>query len=166
MNKLVTILLLVFASTTFAQNNDWEDPTVIAKNKMPARATSYSFTSDRDALNGDRELSQMISLNGTWKFNYSESAESRPKNFYKEDVSSWNNIEVPSCWEMKGYGVPIYKNVGYNFKPTPPFIPRDNQIGSYVKTFNVPENWKDQRIILHFGGVSSAMYVWVNNKKV
>jgi len=166
MNKLITLILILFTSLVFAQNRDWEDPTVIAKNKMPARATSYSFESSNDALNGDREKSRMVSLNGTWKFNWSAKPEDRPMDFYKTDVSSWDDIEVPSCWEMKGYSVPIYKNIGYNFKPNPPFIPRDNEVGSYAKTFTVPEDWKNKRIILHFGGVSSAMYVWVNGKKV
>ncbi|WP_297090600.1 glycoside hydrolase family 2 TIM barrel-domain containing protein [uncultured Draconibacterium sp.] len=166
MNKLLTMLLAMAVFASQAQNKDWEDPTVIAKNKMPARATSYSFSSSDDALNGDRENSQMISLNGTWKFNFSESEHDRPKEFYKEDVSSWDDIEVPSCWEMKGYNYPIYKNSGFNFQPDPPFVPRDNQVGSYVRTFSIPEDWNDQRIILHFGGVASAMYVWVNEKMV
>jgi len=166
MNKLIILIFILITSSLFAQNNDWEDPAVIAKNKLPGRATSYSFKTADDALNGNRENSRMISLNGTWKFNYSEKPEDRPKDFYKSDVSGWDNIEVPSCWELKGYGVPIYKNVGYNFRPNPPFIPRDNQVGSYVKTFTIPEDWNDQRIILHFGGVSSAMYVWVNEKIV
>lgn len=166
MRKLITILLIAIAPVVFAQNNKWEDPTVIAKNKLPGRATSYSFKNTKDALDGDRENSRMISLNGTWKFNYVEHEDERPKNFYKEDVSGWDDIEVPSCWEMKGYGVPIYKNVGFNFKPNPPFITRDNQVGSYARTFTIPEDWKNQRIILHFGGVSSAMDLWVNGEKV
>ncbi len=166
MNKLITLILILFTSTLFAQNKDWEDPTFIAKNKMPARATSYSFKTADDALAGDRDNSRMLSLNGNWKFNFSAKPEDRPADFYKTDVSGWDDIEVPSCWEMKGYGVPIYKNVGYNFRPNPPFITRDNEVGSYVKTFTVPEDWNNQRLILHFGGVSSAMYVWVNGKKV
>lgn len=166
MKKALLFLCLLIGLQAIAQNKDWENPGVIAWNKMPARATSYSFNSVKDALQGDRENSRMLSLNGSWKFNYAGSADKRPEDFYKSDVSAWDDIEVPSCWEMKGYGTPIYKNVGYNFKMDPPFITRDNPVGSYVKTFTVPKEWKDQRIILHFGGVSSAMYVWVNGKKV
>ncbi|MDB4581590.1 DUF4981 domain-containing protein [Draconibacterium sp.] len=209
MNKLVLLILILFTSSVIAQNNEWEDPTFIAKNKMPARATSYSFKTADDALKGDRESSRMISLNGTWKFNFVNKLEDRPLDFYKADVSDWDDIEVPSNWEMQGYGTPIYRNSGYPFGPQlsleemedpiawyiehydvpeglpreeifrrfyadvivknipqPPFIARDNPVGSYAKTFIVPEDWNNQRIILHFGGVSSAMYVYVNGKKV
>ncbi len=209
MNKLFFLFLILCTSVAFAQNNEWEDPTVIAKNKMPGRATSYSFTNEADALAGNRETSRMISLNGTWKFNFVKREQDRPLDFYAQDVSGWDDIEVPSNWEMEGYGIPIYRNSGYpfgkefsledvenpmewykaNYKvpeglapdelyrafimdvlyplmPNPPTIPIDNPVGSYVRKFTVPENWKDQRIILHFGGVSSAMYVWVNGKKV
>ncbi len=166
MKKVNLLFLILLTSTLFAQNKDWEDPTYIARNKLPARATSYSFKSDKDALDGNRENSRMISLNGTWKFNYVGNSADRPVDFYKSDVSDWDEIEVPSCWEIKGYGDPIYKNIGYNFTPNPPYIPRDNPVGSYVKTFEIPEEWNDQKIILHFGGVSSAMYVWVNEQKV
>lgn len=165
--KIISLLLMVFSTYgLWAQHHDWEDPTMIAQNKLPARATSYSFSNEDDALSGDREKSAIISLDGTWKFHYSEGVENRPVNFFRQDVSSWDDIDVPSCWEMRGYGVPIYKNSGYNFTPNPPFVTRKNQIGSYVRTFRVPEDWGDKRIILHFGGVSSAMYVWVNGEKV
>lgn len=192
-----------------AQNNEWEDPSVIGKNKLPAHATSYSFATKDAALQGDRENARMISLNGTWKFNFVEKSEDRPLDFYKADVSHWDNIEVPSNWEMKGYGTPIYRNSGYPFgkefsledienpmvwykehykvpeglsqdelykgfiadvlyplMPNPPTIPIANPVGSYVRDFTISEEWKNQRIILHFGGVSSAMYVWVNGEKV
>ncbi|MBN1987223.1 MAG: DUF4981 domain-containing protein, partial [Prolixibacteraceae bacterium] len=208
MNKLYSLLFVLFVSTAYAQNPEWEDPGVIAKNKMPGRATSYSFTSENDALEGDREDSRMLSLNGTWKFHFAEKEEERPLNFFREDVSGWDDIEVPSNWEMHGYGTPIYRNSGYPFGPAfsleemenplewytenydvpeglsrqelyrnfmadvvypslpnPPFIARDNPVGSYVKKFTVPEEWENQRIILHFGGVSSAMYVWVNGRQ-
>lgn len=166
MNKLLTLFFLLFVGSLFAQNNDWENPTVIAKNKLPGRATSYSYKTMDDAFAGNREDSRMISLDGTWKFNFVPKSEDRPLDFYKKDVSGWDNIEVPSCWEMKGYGTPIYTNVTYPFKPNPPFIERENPVGSYVKTFEVPEDWNNQQIILHFAGVSSAMYVWVNGKEV
>ena len=202
-------MLSLCATTLFAQNKIWEDPTYIAKNKLPGRATSYSYKSADDALSGDRETSRMISLNGTWKFNFVEKEEDRPLDFYKQDVSGWDDIEVPSNWEMEGYGTPIYVNSGYPFRPQlpaevqkdpiawykanynvpeglsteeiyrkfyaevaskivpqPPFITRDNPVGSYVRTFTIPEDWSNKKIILHFGGVSSAMFVYVNEQKV
>jgi len=209
MKNFITIILIALAFVVHAQNPEWEDPTIIAKNKLPARATSYSFTSEKDALRGNRDEARIISLNGTWKFNFVEKSEDRPLDFYKKDVSGWDDIEVPSNWEMEGYGTPIYRNSGYpfgkqfsledvedpivwykkNYKvpeglskdelykgfiadvlyplmPNPPTIPIDNPVGSYVRKFTIPGTWKNQRIILHFGGVSSAMYVWVNGKQV
>ena len=209
MKKLLILVLSLCATTLFAQNKIWEDPTYIAKNKLPGRATSYSYKSADDALSGDRETSRMISLNGTWKFNFVEKEEDRPLDFYKQDVSGWDDIEVPSNWEMEGYGTPIYVNSGYPFRPqlpaevqkdpiawykanynvpeglsteeiyrkfyaevaskvvpNPPFITRDNPVGSYVRTFTIPEDWNDKKIVLHFGGVSSAMFVYVNEQKV
>ena len=209
MNKLIILVLCLFASTLFAQNNIWEDPAYIAKNKLPGRATSYSYKSADDALKSDRETSRMISLNGPWKFNFVEKSEDRPLDFYKQDVSGWDDIEVPSNWEMEGYGTPIYVNAGYPFRPQlpaeaqedpiawykknydvpeglsteelyrrfytevasklvpePPFITRDNPVGSYVRSFTIPEDWNDKKIVLHFGGVSSAMFVYVNEQKV
>lgn len=178
MNKIFPFLFFLLSSSVLiAQTNDWEDPTFIARNKLPARATSYSFTSMEKALEGDRDQSRVLSLNGIWKFNYVASSEDRPLDFYQTDRSEWDDIEVPSNWEMKGYGIPIYRNTGYTFGakdpekeeryflPEPPRIQRDNPVGSYLKTFSLPEAWNDHRIILHFGGVSSAMYVWVNGQK-
>ena len=209
MKKLFILVLSLCATTLFAQNNSWEDPAYIAKNKLPGRATSYSYKSADDALNCDRETSRMISLNGIWKFNFVEKEEDRPLDFYKQDVSDWDDIEVPSNWEMKGYGTPIYVNAGYPFRPElpaeaqkdpitwykknydvpeglsteelyrrfyadvaskivpePPFITRDNPVGSYVRSFTIPEDWNNKKIVLHFGGVSSAMFVYVNEQKV
>ena len=148
---------------------DWENPLVTGINKLPARATSFSYNQLSDALKQNRDYSDnVISLNGKWSFRFSKSHFEAPKNFYEKEVSEWDEIEVPSNWEMKGYGIPIYTNVKYPFKPVnPPYIPEDdNPIGSYQRTFQIPGTWKDMDIILHFGGVSSAFYVWVNGKKV
>ena len=117
-------------------------------------------------------------LNGTWKFNWVKKPSDRPVDFYKEsyDVSGWKDIRVPGNWEVEGertgnnFGIPIYVNTTYPWadkRPVPPAIPHDwNPVGSYRTTFNIPENWDGREIILHFGAVKSAMYVWVNDKKV
>ena len=166
MKKITLILLFIIGilMNTQANRNDWENELVISKNKLAGRATSYSYTSEEKAKTVNRDQSEMISLDGTWKFNFVPKSEDRPLDFYKSnfDASEWDDIEVPSCWEMKGYGTPIYTNSTYPFTANPPFIDRDNPVGSYVKQFDLPKAWNDKDVILHFGGVSSAFYVWVN----
>ena len=139
---LLFSLLTLFASA----QNDWEDQSVIGRNKMPARATSYSFPSEELALKGDRTQARFLSLNGEWMFHFEADSKNRPMDFYSGEakVSGWDKIEVPSCWEMKGYGTPIYTNSTYPFPNNPPFIKRTNPVGSYFRTFDVPEDWSGE----------------------
>ena len=167
MNRIISLLFAFLSLTAFAQN-DWEDQSVIGRNKMPARATSYSFSSEDQALKGDRSQARLLSLNGEWMFHFEADSKNRPMDFYSSEakVSGWDKIEVPSCWEMKGYGTPIYTNSTYPFPNRPPFITRTNPVGSYFRTFEIPADWDGKQIILHFGGVKSAFYVWVNGQMV
>lgn len=167
MNKPAFFILMLLACSASAQN-DWEDQSVIGRNKMPARATSYSFSSEDLALKGDRNQARLLSLNGEWMFHFEADSKNRSLDFYSGEakVSGWDKIEVPSCWEMKGFGTPIYTNIVYPFPNNPPFIHRTNPVGSYFRTFDLPEDWDGKQIILHFGGVSSAFYVWVNGQKI
>jgi beta-galactosidase len=145
----------------------WENPLVDGINRDPARATAYSYSSIKDALAGDREKSgRMMSLNGYWDFSYAVKPGDAPKDFYKGRVSGWKKIIVPSSIEMQGYDKPIYKSAVYPFRPVnPPHVPQDyNGVGSYQRTFTLPQNWKDLNITLHFGGVSSGFKVWLNRK--
>ncbi|WNH11454.1 glycoside hydrolase family 2 TIM barrel-domain containing protein [Thalassobellus suaedae] len=143
----------------------WEDPLVTSINRQAARATAYSYKTVEDALEGNREKSRFLLLNGDWHFKYSVNLDEAPKDFYKNEVENWDKIEVPSNWELKGYDIPIYKSAVYPFRPiNPPFVPKDtNGIGSYQHKFKVPNEWKkDMTVTLHFGGVSSAFQVWLN----
>lgn len=169
------ILVFLFSISLIglqAQVEDWENPQVIGINKLPAHVSIIPFSSFEEAMAGDQEDSPFYkSLNGNWKFNWVKSPDQRPVEFYdpKFDVSSWKEIPVPSNWELQGYGIPIYVNIPYEWTtdPQPPIIPKDyNPVGSYRTTFTIPENWKERKIILHFGAVKSAMYVWVNGEKV
>ncbi|MGJ8679098.1 glycoside hydrolase family 2 TIM barrel-domain containing protein [Paraglaciecola sp.] len=166
-------LLSGLTSTSAISANDWENPEVIQINRMPARSTSYSFDTVEQALERDRKQSSIQSLNGDWKFNFVDKSEDRPLNFYQQDFNSdnWKTIPVPSNWELEGYGMPIYTNSTYPMFENvndivPPLITRDNPVGSYIKEFTIPKNWNDQQIILHFAGVTSAYYLWVNGEKV
>ena len=146
----------------------WCDQFVSGVSRLPARATSYSYASVEEALAADRSKARIQSLNGTWTFKFVEDVSLAPTDFYRPDydASGWSEIPVPSCWEMQGYGYPIYTNIEYPFEFKPPFITRDNPVGSYIRKFSVPENWGKGRIILHFGGVYSGYTVWVNGREV
>ncbi|WP_010665279.1 glycoside hydrolase family 2 TIM barrel-domain containing protein [Marinilabilia salmonicolor] len=160
-------LFLLMAAFLAAQGRYMENPRMISENKMEPRSTFYSYSNAEKAKTFDWEQSEMLMLNGDWKFNFNDTEATIPSGFYEGgyDVSTWDNIEVPSSWEMKGYGTPIYTNVVYPFPVKPPNILRDNPVGIYARDFELPENWDQKEIILHFGGVSSSFHLWVNGEK-
>ena len=150
---------------------DWENPRVFAEGRLAPRATFYPYATAQQAVDADVWNSPRItSLNGEWAFRYSPNPESRPADFFKSgyDVSGWDRIEVPSNWELKGFGTPIYTNTKYVFPANPPHVPHDdNPVGSYKRTFALDKATVDgSRTFLHFDGSTAGMYVWVNGKKV
>ncbi len=162
--------------------NNWEDETFFEENKEKGHATymPYATTAEMKADNRynypwlDPNSSEVMTLNGLWKLNYVDSPEARPgeADFWGDnvDVSAWDTISVPSCLEMKGYGKPYYINVNYPFADNPPQITMQggltNSVGSYRRDFTLPENWDGKRIFLHFDGIYSAAYVWINGQYV
>ena len=145
----------------------WQIPQITELNREPARATAYSFPTEKDALTGDRrQTPRLLSLNGNWDFNFALKPADAPKDFYKSRVQNWQQLAVPANWEMNGYDKPIYKSAKYPFRPVdPPYVPQDyNGVGSYQRTFTVPAGWQNLNVTLHFGGVSSAFKVWVNGR--
>ncbi len=172
MNRLLSIILLLcVAQFGHGQKlQDWEDPNVFSINMMEPHAIFHVYTNPEDAMNKSWQQSDRYqSLNGIWKFKWSVTPTKRPKNFYKPDynISHWDTIKVPSNIELQGYSAPIYTDVPYPFEPNPPFVPYDhNPIGSYKRKFTIPADWKDQQVIIHYGAVNSAMYLWVNGQKV
>ena len=153
-----------------AGHPDLENPAVFERNKEPARATFYPFADRESALTRDPDRSPFVqSLNGNWKFHWVRNPGDRPTDFFRLDFddAAWDEIPVPSNWELLGYGVPIYTNIPYPFPPAPPLVPQDwNPVGSYRTTFEVPDDWAGMQVTLHFGSVKSAMYVWVNGQRV
>ncbi len=152
---------------------------MVGQNKELPHATFTSYPSLRSALAGpSTELRAgdggkspyVMSLNGRWKFHWVPKPADRPTEFHQLDYNdkSWKTIPVPSTIEVQGYGVPIYTNAKYPFgKANPPCIPHDNNpVGSYRHTFTLPPSWQGRQIFLHFAGVESAFYVWVNGFKV
>lgn len=168
----VFIVSLVACDVSAQEANDWENPAINGINKEKPHA--YSFLSDEKASNP-----MVHSLNGIWKFKWSPDPQSRPADFYKEDYSTenWNNILVPGNWELQGFGTPIYTNIAYPFKRDPPKVTSEpekhftsflqrNPVGSYYTSFVIPEGWNNKQVFINFGGVLSAMYVWVNGRKI
>jgi len=155
---------------TFVKVPEWEDPQVIGQNKEPGHCTLVPYPNTRTALKCERQASRFYkSLNGKWKFNWVSKPSDRPVDFYKPryDVSKWDEIPVPSNWQMHGYGRPIYLNMRYPYPVNPPYIPHDyNPVGSYRTDFRVPGTWKNRQVFLHFDGVKSASYIWINGRKV
>jgi beta-galactosidase len=149
---------------------DWENPEVVGRNKEPGHCTYLPYADTRAAVQNDPAQSAYTKcLNGIWKFNCVRKPAERPAHFYREDydVSQWDDIKVPANWELEGYGIPIYTDTDYPFPANPPHIPHDNNpVGSYRRNFTVPETWEDRQVFLHFGGVKSAFYIWVNGKEV
>ncbi|MBU3011283.1 DUF4981 domain-containing protein [Polaribacter vadi] len=151
------------------ENPEWENPEIFQINREEPTASFYRYTDEKSALKNDswKNSSLYQSLNGTWKFYYADSVQARPTGFYKADfdISNWDNIEVPSNWELKGHGIPVYTNRTYMFPANPPYIPHNiNSNGSYKKEFEIAEDWDGKDMYLHFEGVSGAMYVWLNGK--
>jgi len=153
-----------------AEVPDWENPEMIGQNKEPAHCALMVYPDARAAMEGTREASPFYKLlNGDWKFNWVRKPGDRPVDFYKldYDVSNWKEIPVPSNWQMHGYGIPIYTNVTYPFPKNPPHLPHDyNPVGSYRTTFTVPGEWTGRQVFIHFDGVKSAFYLWINGEKV
>jgi beta-galactosidase len=169
---MILVLALSVQSALPQQKPEWNDPSIVQLNKEEAHATLFPFESVSSALSGERSKSaNYLLLNGDWNFKYSERPADRPVDFYKSEynTSAWDKIPVPANWEFKGYGVPIYVNIPYEFtkNPTPPIIPDDpNPVGSYKRSFNLPEGFMGKEIFIHLGAVKSAFYIWINGQKV
>lgn len=163
-------LAVVAGSAQAQQAVEWEDPAVFAVNREPPRASFFGLESRSLALSKKLAASSYVrSLNGSWKFHWVERSAERPTDFFEEafDDSGWSEIPVPGNWEVNGYGYPIYLNHPYAFEPNPPFIQRHfNPVGSYRQRFEVPSGWGGRRVVLHFGSVNSAGYLWVNGQYV
>ena len=168
-----------------SSKNDWENETIFAVNKEPGHTTYVPFPSVESLKSSPSyrkvwirpNSSRYQLLNGYWKFHWVKQPSERPVDFYKTnyDVADWKDIPVPSNWEMYGYGTPIYTNITYPHRNKPPFIQpqkgytivdEPNPVGSYRRDFTIPEDWKGNEVFIHFDGVYSAMYLWVNGKKV
>lgn len=174
-SRLVYLVMavLMIPEGLYAQDapsqHDWENPGIISYNKQDAHASLVPCPDVESALQFDRLASgNIMMLNGTWKFYWSADTKDRPLDFYLPDYNDtgWDDIEVPSNWQLKGYGIPIYTNIKHPFPAEPPNINRDNPTGSYRTGFEIPEKWDRNQVYIHFEGVQSAFYLWLNGMKV
>ncbi len=171
MIKIISACTFLFCCAAFGakaqlfSQTEWENPAIvdIAKEKPHTHFVPLASRAE------DEENSSLVhSLNGVWKFNYADRPDDRPKDFFTPGYNddSWKNIVVPSNWEWKGFGVPIYTNITYPFPKNPPYIDHAyNPVGTYRTAFDVPQNFIGKDIILQFGSVTGCMYLWVNGQQ-
>lgn len=150
----------------------WENPTMIQQNKLDGHNLALPLGEEEPTAFD--ESPYKLSLNGTWKFHWHKNADIPVPDFYFDDLndSDWDDIEVPSLWQLKGYGKPIYlcsfmpEGVSTAKRTIPHVFHELNEVGIYRRRFTLPETWLNRRIILHFGAVKSALYVYINGEYV
>ena len=194
--KVSSILLIGLISNIYGQAKDpideysyyIQNKEVIAENKMDAHASFTSYTSEANALNYKGEEAKYYQkLDGLWKFNWVRSPKDKPNKFMDPDVniSDWENIKVPSNWEVEGFGTPIYLNHQYEFADykapiaedmefvdkiypkKPGSVPENyNPVGSYRRDFTIDSDWDGKEIFLHIGAMKSGGFVWLNGEYI
>lgn len=157
---------------------EWHDLQVNEVNRLPMHTDFFQFdASESSLLTGDWQAKtkskNFLSLDGTWKFHWVKNADERPTDFFRTDLddSKWKTMQVPGCWELNGYGEPVYVNVGFawrgHFNGMPPEVPvKDNNVGSYRRSITIPQDWDGKQVIAHFGSVTSCIYLYVNGQFV
>ncbi len=165
--RLLPCALMAFVLVgTLLAVEEWENPEIIAVNKEKPHATFYPFPDRSSSLSFKPATSErLLYLNGDWKFKFLTSPDSAPEGFFAADYpdETWSLLPVPSNWQLHGYGRPHYTNIKYPFPANPPFVPHDyNETGLYRRTFSLPKDWKDKEVFIHFDGVASAFYLWLN----
>ncbi|MFW5761810.1 MAG: sugar-binding domain-containing protein, partial [Cyclobacteriaceae bacterium] len=149
---------------------DWENPQVFEINQSPPHTPLIPYTSVEQAIANQRSsCNYYLDLNGKWKFNLVNTPEEVPEDFFapKYNKKKWATIPVPSNWQMHGYDYPKFRNISQSFPGQPPYPPQEyNPTGLYVREFTLPASWNARQVFLHFEGVKSASYVWVNGEKV
>lgn len=175
MLRTIFLITLALAFHAGAQNQpkpteDWQNPEVFERNQTSPHALIVPFSSPGQALALERNKSPFfLSLNGTWKFLLAGHPREVPAGFWQQqfDTRLWNNINVPSNWEMEGFGHPKFRNIAMTIETKPPLVPDyHNPTGCYKRTFNLPSSWKGREVMLRFEGVKSASYVWINGQEV
>ncbi|MDY5237745.1 MAG: glycoside hydrolase family 2 TIM barrel-domain containing protein [Bacteroides helcogenes] len=167
----------VMAQTVQTVQPEWQSQYAVGQNKLAPHTYVWPYGEASAVRDGNYEQSPCyMSLNGTWKFHWVKNPDLRPKDFYKPSfyTGGWADIQVPGNWERQGYGTPIYVNETYefddplfNFKKNPPLVPyKENEVGSYRRTFTLPAAWNGRRVVICCEGVTSFYYIWVNGHRL
>lgn len=144
-------------------NYSWlENPEVFAI----GQTASHCFLHRVKMTNSQSSNPYTLSLNGDWSFMWAKSRHELEPDFIELSVADpkWNIIQVPSNWQLKGYGIPIYVNDRYEFPKNPPHVPEENETGVYKKKFSIPKAWQDKDVFLTFEAVRAASYYWLNGE--
>lgn len=178
MKNIILGFFLILWSSSFglAQAPEWEDLQVTSVNTVKPHVTLVPYPTIKEALAARPEASAFFKLlSGTWKFHWCKNPFELPDGFFQKgfDASGWDSIPVPSNWQVYGrnqgraYDAPFFSNIKHPFPADPPRVPHDkNPTGLYRTSFTVPDTWQGKKLYLHFAGVQSAFYVWVNGQKV
>jgi beta-galactosidase len=172
--KVGLCLLIVIVSMGIPQERpEWDDVSVFKVNVERPHAYMTIYPSSALAVEGNRWDSPWFrSMNGEWKFNCADMPAARPVDFYRQnfDDAAWHTIPVPSNYQLQGCDIPIYTNAAYPFPMNtsgPPIVPKEhNSVGSYRRYFTIPDEWSGRQVFVHFDGVDSAFYLWVNGTRV
>lgn len=177
MNKLCNFVVLFAALTGNAYAQDtkpWNDPLVNNINRNEPVSDFFAYESKELSDKNDKSLSaRYLSIEGDWKFNWVQNANERPLDFFSTtlDDSQWGKMPVPGCWELNGYGFPVYTNIKYEWEnewaSNPPYVQDlNNHVGSYRRKFVIPASWNGDNIILHIGEFGSNVSLYVNGQFV
>lgn len=144
---------------------DWQNKNVIHKKRLRPHCTFVPYGSSdaaQAAVRGESDL--ILSLDGQWKFFYSETPGLAPEGFElpEYDVAGWDEITVPGCWQFFGYGIKNYIPRDYPFPVDPPFVPQENPTGCYRTEFSLPCGWSGKRVSIVFDGVCSSFHLYIN----
>ena len=163
-------IILVFALSVgalLANNSLWNNERVFAVNSLAPHFWYVPYANKQDAMSKNSQYT--LSLNGDWHFYFSNNPTKIPANYFtiNYDDTAWDKITVPSNWQLKGYGIPVYTNQVHPFPCSPPFVPNEgNETGLYRRKFTVPATWDGKNVIMRFEGVQSAILLYVNGREV
>lgn len=152
----------------------WNNEKITEENRLPMHSSYFVYATPEEAAVGDwQQASNYLSLNGNWKFKWSEKPSELPDNFMGVGLAdaNWDTFQVPANWEMNGYGYRMYSSAGFEFthlmKPNPPYTPMDiNPTAIYRREIELPGNWSGKQVVLHIGAAKSNLSVWINGQYV